>query len=154
MTTYLQPINRWDQKIEILHSCVSALRKKEMWKFSRDQDLHEESRGHNQFIINLLFQPLKCPKHMNSLSTSCYCIAGKVEMLMWMGMFNDVNLFKNCLPKGFKVKIRENEMCIKSNTSVSCFSNIMDSKLSQIYRRYNFEVLPTRKSVDSGNQSS
>ncbi|CAH0703240.1 unnamed protein product [Spodoptera exigua] len=71
-------------------------------------------------IHKLLFRvwPLKCPKHMNTMATGCCCIAGKVELILWMGLYRQIHAFEGCLPKGYKLKVKDFDMCLKTSTMV------------------------------------
>ncbi|CAB3226218.1 unnamed protein product [Arctia plantaginis] len=78
-----------------------------------------EQSGQNCGRIQTIYlKPLKCTKHINSLATSCYCIAGKIELIMWMGLYRQIHAFENCLPKGYKLKSKDYDMCIKSSPMV------------------------------------
>lgn len=38
---------------------------------------------------------------------------------MWMGLYRQIHAFENCLPKGYKLKSKDYDMCIKSSPMVS-----------------------------------
>ncbi|CAG9558524.1 unnamed protein product [Danaus chrysippus] len=66
-------------------------------------------------IQTLCLKPLKCPKHMNSPLLSCHCVAGKVELLMWMGLHRQSSDFEFSLPRGYKLRMKKYNMFVKSN---------------------------------------
>ncbi|CAG5039523.1 unnamed protein product [Parnassius apollo] len=69
-----------------------------------------------QSLKNLMYKPLKCPKHLNSLPSSCLCIAAKLELIAWMGTFRERNAFENFLPEGYKLKVKNHDMCVRTTT--------------------------------------
>nr|XP_032527530.1 myoferlin-like [Danaus plexippus plexippus] len=82
-------------------------------------------------IQTLCLKPLKCPKHMNSPLLSCYCVAGKVELLMWMGLHRQSSDFEFSIPRGYKLRMKKYNMFIKSNIMlVECRAFIYKAKLN------------------------
>ncbi|XP_026747253.1 otoferlin-like isoform X2 [Trichoplusia ni] len=76
-----------------------------------------EQNGRNCGRIQSIYlKPLKCPKHINTLTSGCCCIAGKVELIIWMGLYRQIHAFDSCLPKGFKLKVKDYDMCLKTAT--------------------------------------
>ncbi|CAH0577888.1 unnamed protein product [Chrysodeixis includens] len=69
-------------------------------------------------IQSIYLKPLKCPKHINTLTSTCCCIAGKVELIFWMGLFRQIHAFESCLPKGYKLKVKDFDMCLKTATMI------------------------------------
>ncbi|GBP86775.1 Otoferlin [Eumeta japonica] len=45
----------------------------------------------------------------------CFCIAAKVELLLWMGLYNERSYFPQELPGGYRVKTKDVDMCVKAN---------------------------------------
>ncbi|XP_035437997.2 otoferlin isoform X3 [Spodoptera frugiperda] len=76
----------------------------------------EQNGQHCGRIQNIYLRPLKCPKHMNTMATGCCCIAGKVELILWMGLYRQIHAFEGCLPKGYKLKVKDFDMCLKTST--------------------------------------
>ncbi|XP_059055113.1 otoferlin-like [Achroia grisella] len=75
-----------------------------------------EQNGRNCGRIQTVFmKPLKCPKHLNTLASGCYCIAGKIELILWMGLYRQNSALGTYFPHGYKIKTRNYEMCLKSN---------------------------------------
>ncbi|KAJ8736895.1 hypothetical protein PYW07_000166 [Mythimna separata] len=68
-------------------------------------------------VFDFEHTPLTCMKHTNSI-TSCCCITGKVELLLWMGLYRQMQSFENCLPKGYKPKVNDYEMSLKTSKMV------------------------------------
>ncbi|KAM3968476.1 otoferlin [Aphomia sociella] len=91
-----------------------------------------EQSGRNCGHIQTIFmKPLKCPKHLNTLPSGCHCIAGKIELLLWMGLYRQNSAFESCLPKGYKLKIRDSEMCLNSSMlMLECRVFIYQAKLT------------------------
>ncbi|KAJ8737899.1 hypothetical protein PYW08_000494 [Mythimna loreyi] len=82
-------------------------------------------------IQSIYLKPLKCPKHLNSVPTSCCCIAGKVELILWMGLYRQMQSFDNYLPKGYKLKVNDYEMSLKTSTMMlECRVFIYRAKLN------------------------
>lgn len=73
------------------------------------------------FLLFYLFKPMKCPRHINTLPSSCYCIAAKLELITWMGTFRDKSSFDNFMPQGYKVRIKDHDMCVRASTMVSSY---------------------------------
>ncbi|XP_038216703.1 otoferlin-like [Zerene cesonia] len=79
-------------------------------------------------IQTLQMKPLKCPSHVNS--THCSCIAGKVEVIMWLGSYRQRPVFDTYIPAGYKVKIKDYDMCLKSSAMmVECRAFVYKAKL-------------------------
>ncbi|XP_030019882.1 otoferlin isoform X2 [Manduca sexta] len=82
-------------------------------------------------LQTIYMKPLKCPKHSNSLNTSCFCSAGKIELLLWMGLYKQISAFETYVPTGYKIKVKENEMCLKATTvMLECRLFVYQAKLS------------------------
>ncbi|XP_039764013.1 fer-1-like protein 6, partial [Pararge aegeria] len=82
-------------------------------------------------IQSVYMKPIKCLKHVNPLATGCHCIAGKVELLLWMGLYRQRSVFDFYLPSGYNLKVKEYEMSLKSTTMmVECRAFIYKAKLS------------------------
>ncbi|XP_050684029.1 otoferlin-like [Leptidea sinapis] len=80
-------------------------------------------------------KPLKCPIHGNSNTTSCDCVAGRVEMMIWFGLHRDRSAFEQFLPEGYNLKIKENDI------SVRCSSVIV------LFRAFLYKAKITRSSI-------
>ncbi|XP_062533076.1 otoferlin isoform X2 [Bombyx mori] len=79
-------------------------------------------------IHTIYFQPLKCPYHCDSTGT-CSCIVGKLEMLMWMGLFKQIKSFDGHLPDGYKMKVKNYDMGIKTTSMMlECRAFIYQAK--------------------------
>ncbi|XP_045510224.1 otoferlin-like [Colias croceus] len=79
-------------------------------------------------LQTLQMKPLKCPNHVNS--THCCCTAGKVEILMWLGSYRQRAVFDNYIPAGYKLKIKDYDMCLKSSAMmVECRAFVYKAKL-------------------------
>ncbi|XP_047544352.1 otoferlin-like [Vanessa atalanta] len=91
--------------------------------------MEPEQCGKDCGILQAVYiKPLHCPKHTNFMS-DCYCIAGKVEVLIWMGLYRHKPAFETCLP-GLQLKMRNYDMCIKSTVMmVECKAFIYKAKL-------------------------
>ncbi|CAG9788973.1 unnamed protein product [Diatraea saccharalis] len=66
-------------------------------------------------IQSLYVKPIKCPKHLNTYDSGCHCIAGKIELLLWMGLYRKKSCFERFLPIGMNLKARGHEITLKSN---------------------------------------
>ncbi|XP_072930870.1 otoferlin-like isoform X2 [Epargyreus clarus] len=64
-------------------------------------------------IQTVYLKPLKCSRHVSSLSMGCFCVVGKVELLAWMGLHEHSSAFEQCMPIGYKLKIKDFNMCVK-----------------------------------------
>ncbi|XP_069364926.1 otoferlin-like [Maniola hyperantus] len=85
-------------------------------------------------IQSVYIKPLKCPKHVNTLATGCHCIAGKVELLLWMGLYRQRSAFESCLPIGYHLKLKEYDMCIKTTAMMlECRAFIYKGKISSSF---------------------
>ncbi|XP_046977570.1 otoferlin-like [Vanessa cardui] len=91
--------------------------------------MEPEQCGKDCGILQTVYiKPLHCPKHTN-FTSDCYCIAGKVELLAWMGLYRHKPAFETCLP-GLQLKMRNYDMCIKSTVMmVECKAFIYKAKL-------------------------
>ncbi|XP_050361233.1 otoferlin-like [Nymphalis io] len=79
-------------------------------------------------LQTVFMKPLYCSKHTN-FASDCYCIAGKVDLLVLMGLYRQKPAFETCLT-GLKLKIRNYDMCIKSTVMmVECKAFIYKAKL-------------------------
>ncbi|CAH2103605.1 unnamed protein product [Euphydryas editha] len=88
-------------------------------------------------IQTILLKPLKCSKHVNNFSNICHCYAGKVEVLMWMGLYRHKSAFESYLP-GFKLKMKDYDMCIKATPMmVECRAFVSKAKLKGDYNGLN-----------------
>ncbi|XP_052751429.1 otoferlin-like [Galleria mellonella] len=75
-----------------------------------------EQNGRNCGRIQTVYlKPLKCPKHLTTSASGCCCIAGKIELLLWMGLYSQISAFGSYFPSGYKIKTRNYAMCLKSN---------------------------------------
>ncbi|XP_049885411.1 otoferlin-like [Pectinophora gossypiella] len=83
-------------------------------------------------LQTIYMKPLKCLKHSSASSPNCICIAAKVEILMWMGLFRQRHAFGSCLPVGYFLKTkRDFEMYVKSiAVMVECRAFIYRAKLT------------------------
>ncbi|XP_045784578.1 fer-1-like protein 6 [Maniola jurtina] len=91
----------------------------------------EQSGKDSGRIQSVYMKPLKCPKHDNMLATDCHCIAGKVELLLWMGLYRQRSAFESCLPVGYHLKLKEYDMCIKSTAMMlECRAFIYKGKIN------------------------
>ncbi|CAK1588464.1 unnamed protein product [Parnassius mnemosyne] len=82
-------------------------------------------------IRTVYLKPLKCPKHLNSLPSSCFCVAAKLELITWMGTFRERNAFENFLPDGYKVKVKNHDMCIRTTTMMlECRAFVYRAKIN------------------------
>ncbi|PZC81246.1 otoferlin [Helicoverpa armigera] len=98
----------------------------------------EQNGRHCGRIQSVYLKPLKCPKHVNTLSTGCCCIAGKVELILWMGLYRQIHAFEGCLPKGYKLKIKDYDMCLKTSTMMlECRVFVYRAKLNTSVDRSN-----------------
>ncbi|XP_048488978.1 otoferlin isoform X3 [Plutella xylostella] len=82
-------------------------------------------------IRTVLMKPIKCPAHPNS-STSCSCVAAKIELCMWMGLFKQRSLFNTNIPSGMKLTRLEDghKLVLKSaGTMIECRAFIYKAKL-------------------------
>ncbi|CAH1647468.1 unnamed protein product [Spodoptera littoralis] len=98
----------------------------------------EQNGSHCGRIQNIYLRPLKCPKHMNTMATGCCCIAGKVELILWMGLYRQIHAFEGCLPKGYKLKVKDFDMCLKTSTMMlECRVFVYRAKLNTSVDRNN-----------------
>uniref|UniRef100_A0A2A4JU35 C2 domain-containing protein n=1 Tax=Heliothis virescens TaxID=7102 RepID=A0A2A4JU35_HELVI len=98
----------------------------------------EQNGRHCGRIQSVYLKPLKCPKHVNTLSAGCCCIAGKVELILWMGPYRQIHAFETCLPKGYKLKVKDYDMCLKTSTMMlECRVFIYRAKLNESVDRNN-----------------
>ncbi|XP_013179617.1 PREDICTED: fer-1-like protein 6 isoform X1 [Papilio xuthus] len=92
-----------------------------------------EQSGKNCGKIQTIYlKPLKCPRHINTLPSSCYCIAAKLELITWMGTFRDKSSFDNFMPQGYKVRVKDHDMCVRASTMmVECRAFVYRAKISE-----------------------
>ncbi|KAI5630708.1 c2 domain-containing protein [Phthorimaea operculella] len=90
-----------------------------------------EQRGSECGRIQTIYmKPLKCERHSNTPET-CYCITGKVEVLLWMGLFSQRRDFCNFMPPNYHLKNMDLDMHIKASTMViACRAYIYRAKLN------------------------
>ncbi|XP_013147939.1 PREDICTED: otoferlin, partial [Papilio polytes] len=92
----------------------------------------EQSGKHCGKIQTIYLKPLKCPRHINTLPSSCYCIAAKLELITWMGTFRDKSSFDNFMPQGYKVRIKDHDMCVRASTMmVECRAFVYRAKINE-----------------------
>ncbi|KAF9407187.1 hypothetical protein HW555_012702, partial [Spodoptera exigua] len=112
----------------------------------------EQNGRHCGRIQNIYLRPLKCPKHMNTMATGCCCIAGKVELILWMGLYRQIHAFEGCLPKGYKLKVKDFDMCLKTSTMmleyrVFVYRAKLNTSLDKNNNSYPFVRINTLNSV-------
>ncbi|KAJ2954174.1 hypothetical protein O0L34_g2406 [Tuta absoluta] len=82
-------------------------------------------------IQTIYMKPLKCERHSNNSSENCYCITGKVEILLWMGLFKERHDFSKYMPPNYKLTNRDLDMHIKASTMmIACRAYIYRAKLN------------------------
>ncbi|XP_068630494.1 otoferlin-like [Battus philenor] len=83
-------------------------------------------------IQTIYLKPLKCTKHVNTLPSSCYCVAAKLELIAWMGSFQEKAAFESFLPVGYKIKIKDHDMCVRTTTMMlECRAFVYRAKISE-----------------------
>ncbi|XP_028159524.1 otoferlin-like isoform X1 [Ostrinia furnacalis] len=96
-------------------------------------------------VQTVYVKPLKCPKHVNTLATGCYCIAGKIELLLWMGLYRQNSGFENSLPGGLKLRVKDYEMVVKSTVMMlECRVFIYRAKINNIIDNSNVSYVFVR----------
>ncbi|XP_045542088.1 fer-1-like protein 6 [Papilio machaon] len=94
--------------------------------------ISEQSGKNCGKIQTIYLKPLKCPRHINTLPSSCYCIAAKLELITWMGTFRDKSAFDNFMPQGYKVRVKDHDMCVRASTMmVECRAFVYRAKISE-----------------------
>ncbi|KAL0851779.1 hypothetical protein ABMA28_000089 [Loxostege sticticalis] len=105
----------------------------------------EQSGRHCGRIQTVYVKPLKCPRHVNTLATGCYCIAGKLEVMLWMGLYRQNFAFEGCLPGGLKLRIKDLEMVIKTTVMMlECRVFIYKAKINNVIDTSNISYLFAR----------
>ncbi|KAJ0183968.1 hypothetical protein K1T71_000391 [Dendrolimus kikuchii] len=69
-------------------------------------------------LQTIYMQPLKCTKHISTPTTGCTCIAAKVELMLWMGLYRQMGAFESYLPHGHKLGIKEYDIYMKSTRTL------------------------------------
>ncbi|RVE52196.1 hypothetical protein evm_003115 [Chilo suppressalis] len=93
----------------------------------------EQSGQYCGAIQSLFVKPTKCPIHINSYDSDCFCIAGKIELFVWMGLYRKKSCFESFLPVGMKLRVRGHELTMKSKVlMLDCRMFVYRAKLNNI----------------------
>ncbi|XP_053623950.1 fer-1-like protein 6 isoform X2 [Plodia interpunctella] len=90
----------------------------------------EQNGRHAGKVQTLYLKSLKCPKHQ----TACQkCMITKIELQLWMGLYKQYYAFEDCLPEGYKIKLRGYNIFLKAISMIlECRVFIYNAKLTGV----------------------
>lgn len=57
----------------------------------------------------------------------------KIELQLWMGLYKQYYAFEDCLPEGYKIKLRGYNIFLKA-ISMVCSLLLLDTKISKLWK--------------------